>query len=96
MKAKETNADLPHLHPHLWRRTRAMHLYLAGVPLPFISEWLGHSNMETPQIYVRATDEMKRQAQIKLGEKEISVFKKDIVFKYADNEDILNKLAGLK
>ena len=50
-KAREINADLPHLHPHLWRRTRAMHLYLAGVPLPLISEWLGHSSMETTQIY---------------------------------------------
>lgn len=96
-KARETNASLPHLHPHLWRRTRAMHLYLAGVPLPLVSEWLGHSSMETTHIYyARATDEMKRQAQRKLGEKEGSVFKDNIAFKYADNEDVLKKLAGLK
>lgn len=95
-KIKETNADFPHLHPHLWRRTRAMHLYLAGIPLPLVAEWLGHSGVETTQIYARATDEMKRQAQRKLGEKEESVFKDDVAFKYADNEDILRKLAGLK
>lgn len=95
-KAKDTKADLPHLHPHLWRRTRAMHLYLAGVPLPLVSEWLGHSSMETTQIYARATDEMKRQAQRKLGDKEGSIFKDEIAFKYADNEDVLKKLAGLK
>lgn len=95
-KAREINPELPHLHPHLWRRTRAMHLYLAGVPLPLVSEWLGHSSMETTQIYARATDEMKRQAQRKLGEKEGSVFKDDVAFKYADNEDVLKKLAGLK
>lgn len=77
-------------------KCRAMHLYLAGVPLPLVSEWLGHSNMETTQIYARATDEMKRQAQRKLGEKEGSVFKDDIAFKYADNETVLKKLAGLK
>lgn len=52
--------------------------------------------METTQIYARATDEMKRQAQRKLGKKEGSVFKDDVVFKYADNEEILKKLAGLK
>lgn len=95
-KAREINPELPHLHPHLWRRTRAMHLYLAGVPLPLVSEWLGHSSMETTQIYARATDEMKRQAQRKLGEKEGSVLKDDVAFKYADNEDVLKKLAGLK
>ena len=72
-----------------------MHLYLAGVPLPLVSEWLGHSNIETTQIYARATDEMKRQAQRKLGNKETSVVKQDVSFKYADNKDILKKLAGL-
>lgn len=95
-KARETNADIPHLHPHLWRRTRSMHLYLAGVPLPLVSEWLGHSSIETTQIYARATNEMKRQAQRKLGDKEDSVLKDDITFKYADNEAVLKKLAGLK
>lgn len=61
-----------------------------------MAEWLGHSSVETTQIYARATDEMKRQAQRKLGEKEESVFKDDVAFKYADNEDVLRKLAGLK
>lgn len=95
-KAKVEKTDLPHIHPHLWRRTRAMHLYLAGVPLPLVSEWLGHSSMESTRIYARATDEMKRQAQRKLGEKEGSVFSDDVAFKYADNEEVLKKLAGLK
>ncbi len=39
---------------------------------------------------------MKRQAQRKLGDKEDSVLKDDITFKYADNEAVLKKLAGLK
>ena len=49
--AKVDNPELPHLHPHLFRATRAMHLYMAGVPLPLISEWLGHSRLETTTIY---------------------------------------------
>ena len=95
-KSKLTKDDIPHLHPHLWRRTRAMHLYTAGVPLPLISEWLGHSNEETTRIYARATDEMKRQAQRKLEKNEDSVFKDNVTFKYADDEEILKKLSGLK
>lgn len=95
-KAKETRKDIPYLHPHLWRRTRAMHLYIAGVPLPLVSEWLGHLHEETTRIYARATDEMKRQAQRKLEGNENSVFKENIAFKYADDEETLKKLSGLK
>ena len=44
----------------------------------------------------RATDEMKRQAQRKLEENEDPVFKDNVTFKYADDEEILKKLSGLK
>ena len=50
-EVRKSNPDLVHLHSHLFRRTRAMHLYQAGVPLPTISEWLGHSNIETTRFY---------------------------------------------
>ena len=50
-RVRSINPDLIHLHSHLFRRTRAMHLYQAGVPLPTISEWLGHSNIETTRFY---------------------------------------------
>lgn len=96
VRASDSKKTIPHLHPHLWRRTRAMHLYIAGVPLPLASEWLGHSSEETTRIYARATDEMKRDAQRKLGESENSVFKKDKTFKYADNDEVIKKLSGLK
>ncbi len=48
--------------PHMWRHSRALHLYRKGVPLPLISEWLGHSSMETTLIYAYADTEMKRKA----------------------------------
>lgn len=95
-RARRKKPDIPHLHPHLFRRTRAMHLYLAGVPLPLVSEWLGHSNEETTRIYARATDEMKREAQKKMCTGEDALFKDDVAFKYADDEDVLKKLCGLK
>ena len=87
--------NFPHLHPHLFRRTRAMHLYIAGVPLPLISEWLGHSQIETTQIYARATMDMKRQAVQKLGNNPCSVLDNDVVFKYADDAEAMKKLCGL-
>jgi hypothetical protein len=73
-----------------------MHLYMAGVPLPLISEWLGHSKLETTQIYASATTEMKRKAVEKLALDESSVFNSDVAFKYADDDETLKRLYGLK
>lgn len=87
--------DFPHLHPHLFRHTRAMHLYMAGMPLVLISEWLGHSRIETTMIYARATIEMKRAAVEKLDiESPIQEISKQ--FKYEDDDNIIRQLYGLK
>lgn len=51
-----------HVHPHLWRHTRAMHLYQRGMDLTLVSQWLGHSNLETTLIYAHADIEYKRRA----------------------------------
>lgn len=67
---------------------------VAGIPLPIVSEWLGHSNMETTLIYAQASIEMKRKAAEKLKGHESSVFKGDAAFKYDD--ETIKKLSGLK
>ena len=95
-EVRKSNPDLIHLHSHLFRRTRAMHLYQAGVPLPTISEWLGHSNIETTRFYVKVTEAMKREVLHKLSDSDSSVFKDDVVFKYANDEDTIKRLCGLK
>lgn len=94
--ARKTEPGLPHLHPRLFRHSRAMHLYMAGVPLPLIAEWLGHSRMETTQIYAQASIEMKRRASEKLSKSDASMLKGDIAFKYADDDEVLKRLSGLK
>lgn len=94
-QARKTDPNIPHIHPHLFRHTRAMHLYMAGMPLPLVSEWLGHSQLETTTIYARATTEMKRKAIEKISTAENAVFKKDEVFKYIDNDEVIKKLYGL-
>ncbi|MGH3262961.1 MAG: tyrosine-type recombinase/integrase, partial [Trebonia sp.] len=38
------------LHPHILRHSRAMHLYDAGVPLPYIRDILGHVDLSTTEI----------------------------------------------
>jgi site-specific recombinase XerD len=48
--------------PHVLRHSRAMHLYEAGVPLPYIRDILGHVDLTTTEIYARASTEAKRKA----------------------------------
>jgi site-specific recombinase XerD len=54
-----TNAQLS---PHVLRHSRAMHLYDARVPLPYIRDILGHVDLSTTEIYARASTEAKRKA----------------------------------
>jgi site-specific recombinase XerD len=48
--------------PHVLRHSKAMHLYEAGVPLPYIRDILGHVDLTTTEIYARASTEAKRKA----------------------------------
>jgi site-specific recombinase XerD len=50
------------LHPHMIRHTKAMHLLEAGVNLIYIRDLLGHVNVTTTEIYMRANTETKRKA----------------------------------
>ena len=95
-KVRKDSPELIHLHSHLFRRTSAMHLYQAVVPLQTISEWLGHSNIETTRLYAKVAEEMNREALHKLSESDKSVFKDDVAFRYANDEDVMRRLCGLK
>jgi site-specific recombinase XerD len=50
------------VHPHLWRHSRAMHLYQHGMDLTLVSQWLGHSSPSTTLVYAYADTEHKRRA----------------------------------
>jgi site-specific recombinase XerD len=50
------------LSPHVLRHSRAIHLYDAGVPLPYIRDILGHVDLSTTDIYARASTDAKRKA----------------------------------
>lgn len=64
-QAKETQSGIlfsDRLHPHMVRHTKAMHLLEAGVNLIYIRDLLGHVNVTTTEIYLRANTETKRKA----------------------------------
>jgi integrase/recombinase XerD len=83
-------AEIPaRVHPHLFRHTRAMDLYRAGMPLSYISEFLGHANMSTTEIYASADTRMLRDA-LEKADPEIA----EEVPAWKD-EETLRKLCGL-
>lgn len=61
--AKRNFPEAPNdVHPHLFRHSRAMHLYQHGMDLTLVSQWLGHANLETTLVYAHADTEHKRHA----------------------------------
>ncbi len=61
--ASKKCSEIPEsIHPHLFRHSRAMHLYQRGMPLELISQWLGHRQLTTTLVYAHADVEQKRQA----------------------------------
>ena len=93
--AKEKCREVPdNPHPHLWRHSRAMHLYQHGMDLERISQWLGHSQLETTLIYAHVDTEDKRKAiEAALGGGVIG--KLDSAPYTVDDEELLRKLYGL-
>lgn len=92
-KAHNECAEIPeHIHPHMLRHTRAMHLYRNGMPMVLLSEFLGHASIETTKIYAYADTEMKRIAIEKANTIHSNCELLDI--SPTDDEMIL-KLAGL-
>lgn len=48
--------------PHGLRHSKSMHMLQAGVPLIYIRDFLGHSEISTTEIYARCDSEQKRKA----------------------------------
>ncbi|MDO4326895.1 MAG: site-specific integrase [bacterium] len=96
--AKKVCLEVPdNVHPHLFRHSLAMSLYQNGVDLSLISQWLGHSCIETTLIYAHADTEIKRQT-IERAVPEESTLKPFLNSdRYTINdEDLLKQLCGLK
>lgn len=97
MAAKISHEVPDRVHPHLFRHSRAMHLYQHGVHLTLVSQWLGHSKLETTLIYAYADTEQKRQAIEKAIPIESSLVQHLNASRYQVTDDeTFKRLCGLK
>lgn len=93
--AREKCPEIPQkVHPHLWRHTRAMHLYQHGMDLSLVSQWLGHANLSTSFIYAYADTQYKREAIEKAMGGEHSGIT-DTTLCTVDDDALLKKLYGM-
>ena len=82
------------MHAHLFRHSRSMHLYQAGIPLSYIKDFLGHVSINTTSIYASADISMLKAAMEKAVPNEKDVKGEPPIWK--GNEDMILKLCGLK
>jgi len=79
-----------HVHCHLVRKTRAMHLYRQGMPLTVIMEMLGHENLSTTSnFYAFATLDMIHEAMKKTTPEAVA---EASIWKSKDIRDMLYSL----
>lgn len=83
------------VHPHLIRKTRAMILYQAGMPLELLAQFLGHNDPTTTLIYARADTEMKRKVIEKISVVTGSVSPEAEVAIWDSNEEMIKRLLGI-
>ena len=92
-KARCSCASVPeHVHPHMFRRTRATQLYQNGVSLPLVSRLLGHASLQTTQIYAKPSIKMLREAIESVETPE----QKAIKFIWEGDESMMAKLCALR
>lgn len=92
--AKAISPSIPdRVHPHMLRHTRAMHLYQGGMPMPLLSDFLGHENMDTTKIYAYADTNMKREAIQKANSANPTSIPEAI---WKNDDEMLRILSGLK
>ena len=94
--ARQVCSEVPlRMHAHLFRHTRAMHLYQAGIPLSYIKDFLGHVSVNTTDIYASTDTSMMRAALEKIiTTGSIQASQKIPIWQ--DNEEMILKLCGLK
>jgi len=93
---KECKEVPDHLYVHMFRHSRAMHLYRNGMPMPLLSEWLGHAQMETTSKYYANADIKMKQDAIEKATSDLNpVLSNTIDFKFENDDETIRKLYGL-
>ncbi len=62
MMARQYDSSFPHLHSHLFRKSKATHIGERGADLQTVTRFLGHADPATTMIYVNPSQKNIREA----------------------------------
>ena len=63
------DSSFPEIHAHGFRHSKAMHMLEAGINIVYIRDFLGHEDISTTMVYIRADNRLKTEAVNKLAPK---------------------------
>jgi len=66
---KEDQLFPEHIHCHMLRHSKAMHMLAAGINIVYIRDFLGHEDISTTMVYAKADNRLKNEAINKLAPK---------------------------
>jgi site-specific recombinase XerD len=82
-----------HAHCHMLRHSKAMHMLAAGINIVYIRDFLGHEDISTTMVYVKADKRLKNDAINKLAPK---VIKEENLPDWSKDNDLMDFLNSFK
>jgi len=90
---KEDPAFPEHIHCHMLRHSKAMHMLAAGINMIYIRDFLGHEDISTTMVYAKADNRLKNEAINKLAPK---VINEENMPDWSRDKDLMDFLNSLK
>lgn len=90
---KEDHLFPEHIHCHMLRHSKAMHMLAAGINIVYIRDFLGHEDISTTMVYAKADNRLKNEAINKLAPK---VTNEENLPDWNKDKDLMDFLNSLK
>jgi len=90
---KEDPSFPGHVHCHMLRHSKSMHMLSAGINIVYIRDFLGHEDISTTMVYVKADNRLKNEVINKLAPK---VINEENLPEWNKDRDLMDFLNSLK